>query len=190
MREKKHQAFTVFELMVTIMVMAIVSSVVVSMSYKFMQEQRLRQAANELVSYLITARARALREANVAGKACEVQLNADTKMVQPTTHTANICNESPGLPELDLLAASGASGLTITSNAGSSPFFITYTRMGTVATTNLSSSTVLPLPRIFYFSNSSPNATQVQRCVLVDLNSVSIGWRNSATADTCTYNGN
>lgn len=178
------------ELMVTIAVITILLSVVVSMSYKFMQEQRLRQAANEFVSYLITARARALREANVSGKACEVQLDATIRTVAPTIHTNNICNQSPSLPVLDLLAASGASGLTITSNAGTSPYFITYTQMGTVATTNLSSATVRPLPRIFYFSNSSPNATQVQRCVLVDLNSVSIGWRNSDGAATCTYDGN
>jgi hypothetical protein len=59
-----------------------------------------------------------------------------------------------------------------------------------VASTNLSSATVVTLPRIFYFSNGSPGATQVQRCVLVDLNSVRLGWRNTAAATTCTYDGN
>jgi len=190
MRSRSRQAFTLLELMVTVAVIGIVSSVVVSSTYKYMQEQQLRQAANDLVSYLITARARALREATFSGKACEVQVNASTKTVEPTTHQDNICNDSPALQPLDLQAGSGVSNLTITSSAGSSPFLITFTRMGTVASTNLSSASVVSLPRFFYISNSSANATQVQRCVMVDLSSVSIGWRNSATAATCTYDGN
>ena len=190
MRSRSRHGFTMVELMVTIAAITIVTSVLASGAFKFLQEQRLRQSANELVSYLITARARALREATVAGKACEVALNATTKTVQPTTHSDNICNDSPSLPPLDLLSASGGSDLTITSSAGTSPFLITFTRMGTVASTNLSSATVVTLPRIFYFSNGSPGATQVQRCVLVDLNSVSLGWRNTPTTPSCTYDGN
>jgi type II secretory pathway pseudopilin PulG len=178
------------ELMVTIVVITILTSVLASSAFRFMQEQRLRQSANELVSYLSTARARALRQATDSGKACEVELDASNKTVEPTTHPDNICNDSPSLPPLDLLFASGGSDLTITSSAGISPFLITFTRMGTVASTNLSSAAVVTLPRIFYFSNGSPGATQVQRCVLVDLNSVSLGWRNTAAAATCTYDGN
>jgi type II secretory pathway pseudopilin PulG len=178
------------ELMVSIVVITTVTSVLASSAFRFMQEQRLRQSANELVSYLITARARALREATAYDKACEVELNASTKTVKPTTHTDNICNDTPSLPPLDLLFASGGSDLTITSSAGLSPFLITFTRMGTVASTNLSSAAVVTLPRIFYFSNDSPGATQVQRCVLVDLNSVRLGWRNTKSAATCTYDGN
>ena len=189
MRLISRQAFTMFELMVTIAVTGIVSSLVIRSTYTYLQEQKLRQAASEFVSYLLTARARALREPSVSGKACEVQLNVSTKTVGPTSQSANICNDSPGLPPLDLLAASGGRDLSITSTAGSSPFFITYTRFGTVAASNLSSAVALTLPRIFYFSNS---ATPVQRCVMVDINSLRIGWRNSApTAQdaTCTYNG-
>ena len=63
------------ELMVAIVVITIVTSVLASSAFRFMQEQRLRQSANELVSYLITARARALREATVSGKACESALS-------------------------------------------------------------------------------------------------------------------
>ena len=190
MRLRSRHGFTMVELLVTIAVITIVTTVLASGAFRFLQEQRLRQSANELVSYLITARARALREATVDVKACEVALNATTKTVQPTTHSDNICNDSPSLPPLDLLLASGGSDLTITSSAGLSPFLITFTRMGTVASTNLSSATVVTLPRIFYFSNGSPGATQVQRCVLVDLNSVSLGWRNTPTTPSCTYDGN
>ena len=189
MRLRSRHGFTMVELLVTIAVITIVTSVLASGAFRFLQEQRLRQSANELVSYLITARARALREATVDVKACEVALNATTKTVQPTSHSNNICNDSPSLPTLDLLSASGGSDLTITSSADS-PFLITFTRMGTVASTNLSSATVVTLPRIFYFSNGSPGATQVQRCVLVDLNSVSLGWRNTPTTPSCTYDGN
>jgi prepilin-type N-terminal cleavage/methylation domain-containing protein len=190
MRSRSRQGFTIVELMVTIVVITIVTSVVASSAFRFMQEQRLRQSANELVSYLSTARARALRQATDSSKACEVELNASTKTVKPTTHLDNICNDAPSLPPLDLLLASGGSDLTITSSAGGSSFFITFTRMGTVASTNLSSATVVTLPRIFYFSNGSPGATQVQRCVMVELNSVRLGWRNTGAAETCTYDGN
>jgi prepilin-type N-terminal cleavage/methylation domain-containing protein len=187
MRLVSRQAFTVLELLVTIAVIGIISSLVVRSTYTYMQEQYLRQAANELVSYLFTARARALREAYVSGKACEVQLSTTTNTVEPTSQSANICNDSPGLPPLNLLTASGGSNLTITSSSGSSPFLITFTRFGTVASSNLSSVSTVTLPRIFYFSNS---ATAMQRCVMVDLNSLRIGWRNSSSTSLCTYNAN
>jgi len=188
MKSTPGQAFTILELMITVAVIGIVSTLVIRGTYTYLQEQHLRQAANELVSYLLTARARALREANVSGKACEVQLNASTNRLEATNQSANICNDSPALPALDLLAASGGDALTITSSQGSSPFYITFTRMGTVAASNLSSSTTITLPRIFYLSNTP--ATQMQRCVMVDLNSLSIGWRNSSATALCTYNAN
>jgi prepilin-type N-terminal cleavage/methylation domain-containing protein len=188
MRVISRQAFTLLELMVTVAVITIVSSLVIRGTYTYLQEQHLRHAANELVSYLLTARGRALREANVSGKACEVQLNASTNTVEATTGSANVCNDSPGLPALDLLAASGGDALTITASEGSSPYYITFTRLGTVAASNLSSSTTITLPRIFYLSNSP--ATQMQRCVMVDLNSLRIGWRNSPATAFCTYNAN
>jgi prepilin-type N-terminal cleavage/methylation domain-containing protein len=179
MKLVSRQAFTVLELLVTIAVIGIVSSLVIRSTYNYLQEQHLRQAANDLVSYLITARARALREANVSGKACELQLNASTKTVGPTSQSANICNDSPSLPPLDLLVSSGSSDLTIDSSDGASPYYITFTRFGTVASSNLSSTASVTLPRIFYLSNKS--ATEMQRCVMVDLNSLLIGWRNNST---------
>jgi|GEM_PF-3561704 len=188
MRLISRQAFTLLELLVTVTVIGIVSSLLIRSTYTYLQEQHLRQAANELLSYLLTARARALREANLSGKACEVQLNASTSTVQATTASANICNDSPGLASLDLLTASGGDALTITASEGSSPYYITFTRLGTVASSNLSSSTTITLPRIFYLSNSP--ATQMQRCVMVDLNSLRIGWRNSSDTALCTYNAN
>lgn len=187
MRSVSRQAFTLLEVLVTVAVIGIVSSLVIRGTYTYLQEQNLRQAANELVSYLITARARALREANVSGKACELQLDSSTNIVEPTNQAANICNDSPGLPPLNLLTASGGRDLAITASAGSSPFLITYTRMGTVASSNLSSTTAVTLPRIFYFSST---ATAMQRCVMVDLNSLRLGWRNSSTTASCTYNAN
>jgi type IV fimbrial biogenesis protein FimT len=188
------QAFTLLELMITVAVIGIVSSMVIRSTYTFLQEQKLRQASNELLSYLLTARAKALREASVSesasgkAKACEVKLDASSNTISPSSNSAaNVCNESPPLPVLNLLAASGVSNLKLTSSEGSSPFFITFTRMGTVASSNLSSSQSVTLPRIFYLSN--PSVTDLQRCVLVDLNSLRIGWRNSADTP-CTYNGN
>jgi len=190
MRLISRQGFTLLELMVTVAVIGIVSSLAIRSTYTYLQEQKLRQAANELVSYLLTARAKALREASVSGGSCEVKLDASTNTVAPTADQPdNVCKNSPSLPSLNLLAASGSSNLTITASEGSSPFFITFTRMGTVASSNLSLSTVFALPRIFYLSNS---ATPMQRCVMVDLNFVRIGWRNSSipAVAPCTYNGN
>jgi len=198
MKLLSRQGFTLFELIITVAVIAIVSSIGLRNTYTFLQEQKLRQASNELLSYLLTARAKALREANVSGlettKACEVKIDASNNTISPSLDAAapdipaNVCNDDPSLPELNLLAASGGNNLTLTaSDGGSSPFFITFTRMGTVASSNLSSSQPVTLPRTFYLSN--PSATNLQRCVMVDLNTLRIGWRNSA-AGACTYNGN
>lgn len=180
MRSRSRQAFTLFELMVAVAVIGIISSWVFRSTYTYLQEQHLRQAANEFVSYLLTARARALREGSLSGRACELQLIATT--VAPTTHPENVCKDSP---RLDLMAVSGGDHLQITSMPESS--LITFNRLGVVASSNLSNSNIVPLPRIFYFSNS---ATQVQQCVLVDLSSLRIGWRNSPRTELCTYDEN
>ena len=193
MKLLSRQGFTLFELIITVAVIAIISSIGLRNTYTFLQEQKLRQASNELLSYLLTARAKALREANVSesgtAKACEVKLDASNNTISPSPESAaNVCNDSPSLPELNLLAASGASNLILTaSDGGSSPLFITFTRMGTVASSNLSGSQSVSLPLTFYLSN--PSATNLQRCVMVDLNTLRIGWRNS-DAEACTYNGN
>jgi prepilin-type N-terminal cleavage/methylation domain-containing protein len=191
MKMLSRHGFTLLELMITVAVIAIVSSITLRSTYTFLQEQKLRQAANEFVSYLLTARAKALREASVSEKACEVQLKSVTNSVtvETTSHSLNICNGSSGLPALNL-SASGGSNLTVSDSTGSQPFFITFTRMGTVASSNLSSDQLVTLPRVFYLSNTG--ATQMQRCVMIDLNSLRIGWRNSPTQATapCIYNGN
>jgi len=197
MKLLSRQGFTLFELIITVAVITIVSSIGLRSTYKFLQEQKLRQASNELLSYLLTARAKALREANVSEletvKACEVMIDASSNTISPSPDStapdvaANVCNDAPSLPVLNLLAASGGSNLTLTASEGSSPFFITFTRMGTVASSNLSSSQPVSLPRTFYLSN--PSATDLQRCVMVDLNSLRIGWRNPGD-EACTYNGN
>jgi len=199
MKLLSRQGFTLFELIITVAVIAIVSSIGLRNTYTFLQEQKLRQASNELLSYLLTARAKALREANVSEsgtvKACEVKIESSNTIpstISPSPDSeapdvpGNVCNDYPSLPELNLLAASGVSNLTITASEGSSPFFITFTRRGTVASSNLSNSQSVTLPRIFYLSN--PSATDLQRCVMVDLNTLRIGWRNS-DATPCTYNG-
>jgi prepilin-type N-terminal cleavage/methylation domain-containing protein len=197
MKLLSRQGFTLFELIITVAVIAIISTIGLRSTYTFLQEQKLRQASNELLSYLLTARAKALREANVSesgtAKACEVKIDAASNTISPSPDVAapdvpaNVCNDIPSLPELNLLAASGVSNLTVTdSDGGSSPFFITFTRIGTVASSNLSSPQSVALPRTFYLSN--PSATNLQRCVMVDLNTLRIGWRNSEAAQ-CTYNG-
>jgi prepilin-type N-terminal cleavage/methylation domain-containing protein len=207
MKNISRNAFTLLELMITVAVIGILSSLVIRSTYTFLQEQKLRQAANEFVSYLLTARARALREANVVPvKACEVFLevpsNASptTVKLKPTNHLLNVCSD---IPELDLRATAGGSDLSMESlrwDQGSSThvgldssYPITFTHLGTVASRSLSDQDTaldVGLPRIYYFSNS---ATQLRRCVMVDLNSLRFGWRNSkpSTNDAlCKYDGN
>jgi prepilin-type N-terminal cleavage/methylation domain-containing protein len=199
MKLLSRQGFTLFELIITVAVIAIVSSIGLRNTYTFLQEQKLRQASNELLSYLLTARAKALREANVSesgtAKACEVKIESSDTIpptISPSPDSevpgvaANVCNDYPSLPVLNLLTASGGSDLTLTASEGSSPFFITFTRIGTVASSNLTNDQSISLPRTFYLSN--PSATNLQRCVMVDLNTLRIGWRNSEAAQ-CTYNG-
>jgi prepilin-type N-terminal cleavage/methylation domain-containing protein len=199
MRSVSRQAFTLFELMVTVAVIGIVSSLAFRSAYAYLQEQHLRQAANEFVSYLLTARARALREGSLSeGKACEVFLEVPSDVspktirVKPTTPTDLTQNACNGFPVLDLRANGGGSDLTTESISGDASYPITFTRLGTVASRSLSDKSNKPplaLPRIFYFSNS---ATNVRRCVMVDFNSLRMGWRNSkptAGDVLCTYNG-
>jgi len=191
MRMISRQGFTLLELMVTVAVIGIVLSVVIPSTYTFLQQQKLRQASNELVSYLLTARARALQQAVEPGEACEIKL--DNNILEPTNHPSNVCYVTPRLPRLPLLADIGGTDLFISSSSGGSSFYITFTRMGTVASTNLSDpTTIITLPRIFYLSNSATEA-RLRRCVMVDLNSLRMGWRNTNQTTTqnspCTYDG-
>jgi prepilin-type N-terminal cleavage/methylation domain-containing protein len=193
------RGFTLVELMVTVAVIGIVSFIVIGSTYRFLQEQKLRQAANEFVSYLLTARARALRDGAILpeAKACEVYLEAQsnvlpkTVIIKPTDQALNVCKDSP---QLDLRTTSGSINLIVESITENSSYPITFTRQGTVASWSLSSDSTKPptlaLPRIFYFSNS---ASDVRRCVMIDLNSLRIGWRNSkpsANDTLCRYDGN
>ncbi len=150
-----------------------------------MQEQRLRQAAIELVSYLQTARARAMREADDVGQACELELKLSQNVVEPTKQTNNVCHNTPALDSIDLKLLSGIKDLSISGDA--EQIFFTFTRQGFLASSNLSSSSVLMLPRIIYLSTSS---SQMQRCVLLDLASIRMGYRSSTAQKYCTFNGN
>lgn len=178
--------FTLLEILVILVILAIVSSVSYRSFVSFMQEQRLRQAAIELVSYLQTARARAMREADDVGQACELQLQPSLNLVEPTTHTENVCHNTPALESIDLKLLSGIKDLSISGETGDSYYF-TFTRQGFLASSNLSTSTFLTLPRIIYLSTSS---SQMQRCVLLDLASIRMGYRNSTTQKHCIFNGN
>ena len=178
--------FTLLEILIILVILAIVSSVSYRSFTIFLQEQRLRQAAIELVSYLQTARARAMREADVSGQACELELQPSLNVVGPTMQTENVCNKTPALESIDLKLLSGIKDLSISGETGNIYYF-TYTRQGLLASSNLSTSTALVLPRIIYLSTGS---SQMQRCVLVDLASIRMGYRNSTAQQYCIYNGN
>ena len=173
------QAFTLVELMVIVAVIGIVSGVAFTSMAAFLQEQKLRQAAAELASYLQSARAKAQRE----GASCELAFSGPSStVIAPTSATGNVCNSAPLQGGLDLVTVSGASGLKTES---STPTIanLTFTRSGTLASDSVSSSTVVAMPRLLYLSASG---TSQQRCVFLDLVGIRIGWRNGSSG-TCTY---
>lgn len=174
---RRPQAFTLVELMVIVAVIGIVSGVAFTSMASFLQEQKLRQAAAELASYLQSARAKAQRE----GASCELAFSGGSStVIRPTAATGNVCNSSPLQAGLDLATVSGTSGLAL---SGATTTNITFTRSGTLASDSVSSSTVVSMPRLLYLSASG---TSQQRCVFLDLVGIRIGWRNG-TSGSCNY---
>lgn len=181
-----HAGFTVVELLITVSILAIVSALAFNSIYSFLETQRLRQAAIELISYLHTARARAMRESSLSGRPCEVQLTASTTEIAPTNLSRNTCNDAPGLPSHNLRAASRVDGMSITSSLGSqATYLFTFTRFGTLANENISSTDAVNYPIVLYLGAT---ATSVQRCVWIDTGLIRSGWRNPPATPNCTYN--
>lgn len=167
--------FTLVELLVIVAVIGIVSGIGLTTMASFLQEQRLRQAAFELASYLQSARARAQRD----GKPCKLEFDGTT--IRPRSSAENHCfANSPRLPDLNLATVSGASGLTIT---GSTTNAITFTPAGTLADELYGLGGRDTWTRVVYLG---ADRTNLQRCVFIDLVSIRIGWRNAGQT-TCTY---
>ena len=161
--------FTLVELLVIVAVIGIVSGIGLTTMASFLQEQRLRQAAFELASYLQSARARAQRD----GKICRVEIDG-TSTIKPSNSSDNGCTQ---LPELNLQAVSGASGLTTDSSSAGT---MTFTPAGTLAFPNPFYSPMI------YLRYSGASSTKVQRCLYLDLVSIRIGWRNGEQG-ACIY---
>ena len=178
--------FSLVELLITISILSIISALAVNSIFSFLEQQRLRQAAIELISYLHTARARAMRESSLSGRPCEVQLTASTTELAPTSSTRNTCNDVPGLSTLNLQASTRVQDLSISSSLGSQDtYLMTFTRFGTLAAENISNTTAVSYPLVLYLSGS---ATTVQRCVWLDTGLIRSGWRNPPASPNCTYN--
>ena len=169
MPRRMPQAFTLVELLVIVAVIGIVSGVAITGMATFLQEQKLRQAAAELASYLQSARARAQRE----GGFC--QLAVSGTQIAPTTATGNVCNNPPVQPRLDLAAVSAASGLAVMASPSTA---ITFTRLGTLATATM--------PRMITLS---ANRTTMQTRVFLDLVGIRTGWRRNASEPWSYTNG-
>jgi Tfp pilus assembly protein FimT len=177
---RRPQAFTLVELMVIVAVIGIVSGVAITGMAPFLQEQKLRQATAELASYLQSARAKAQRE----GLSCELAFSGPSStVIGPTTTAGNVCNSGPLQAGLNLLSVSGASGLALRDLTNTSIPNLTFTRFGTLASNNLSSTTVVQLPRLIELR---ANSTTMRTCVFLDLVGIRTGWRLGASG-TCTY---
>lgn len=173
---RRPQAFTLVELMVIVAVIGIVTGVAFTSMAAFLQEQKLRQAAAELVSYLQSARAKAQRE----GGSCELGFSgASLTRIGPVTGASNVCNTAPALAAADLDAVSGASGLALSGST--SP--ITFTRAGSLASDSLSNATQITMPRLIVLSASG---TSLRACVFLDLLSIRSGWRTTASG-ICSF---
>jgi prepilin-type N-terminal cleavage/methylation domain-containing protein len=180
--------FSVVEMLITISILSVISAISFNSIFSFLEQQRLRQAAIELISYLHTARARAMRESSLSGRPCEVQFTAFTTDLAPTNATRNTCNDVPGLSTLNLQASSNVRNLSVSSNQGSQEaYLLTFTRFGTLASENISSTAAVNYPLVLYLSGS---ATTVQRCIWIDTGLIRSGWRNPPASPNCTYNGN
>lgn len=167
-RQRHDVGFTMVELMLIVAVIGIASTLALTTTARFVQEQRLRQASLELAAYLQSARARAQRE----GRICQLTITGTT--IGPSSVSGNACAT---VPSLNLASVSGASGLTI-GGASSDP--ITFTGSGVMASQVLSSSTLI---RVLHLGASG---TTLQRCVFLDLVSIRVGWRNSGSG-VCSY---
>lgn len=185
-RQRRSGGFTVVEMLITISILSIISALAVGSIFSFLEQQRLRQAAIELIGYLHSARARAVRESSLSGRPCEVQLTSATTELAPTNATRNTCNDVPGLANLNLQAISRVQNLSISSRLGAQDtYFFTFTRFGTLAAENISSTASTSYPLELYLSGSG---TTVQRCVWLDVGLIRSGWRNPPASPNCTYN--
>ena len=123
------RAFTLVELMVSVGVILLLSSLVIALvtTQPVLQERRVRQAALELQAFLLQARTFALK----ANASCQVsQTTSSPPIYGPDATFSNNSCTSGNLSTVNLASATGATGLSMQSG---SPTSFTFTGNGSLA---------------------------------------------------------
>jgi prepilin-type N-terminal cleavage/methylation domain-containing protein len=156
------RGFTLLELLITVAVIGIASSITLITFLNFRRDSQLRHAAVALAGYLDVAKT----VAKGAAAACQLSITATPATVAPGTTPGSCASQ----PSLNLNDEAGATGITASGST-----LITFTSRGFVSTETI---TYLTIP------NSS-----IQACVRVNSPAGLIhkGFRQSSSTGACNY---
>lgn len=170
--------FTLVELLIIAAILILVSAIIFPMILKSNEEQKLRQAAIELQSWLV--RARSLAQRGYGSCAVTPDTNAAGRLVvdSSASPTSTVCT-SANLENLNLPALVSVRGFCLSSNGGSAssctaPAGLVFNDLGLLAGS----------AQTLYLAGS---ATTAQYCVEVSLTLTRVGFRNGSSG-ACRFN--
>lgn len=170
-------AFTLVELLVITSVLVLLSAASFPALIRYYEEQKLRQAAIELQSFLLQARSLAERRDGT----CTVTLTT----TGASAGNAPICSRA-NLSALDLPQITSVRGLCLSENGSvgtactaPNPTQVVFNSLGVLAVPQAGATST----RRLFLSGS---ATRVQYCLDLSLALIRVGFRNGTSGD-CTF---